>query len=109
MDEERKMLNKKYIIIIASVLFFMVLAIGSYLYKRNYSSIKIKAVSPPPEIDYRFITIYYDKYYSMNYLLYYLHIPLAYLDDNISRYSDIEIRIEDYKGNSDNYQKEEYN
>ena len=82
--------------------------ISSYLTKRINHSHGGRYVSPPPELDLRWLQINYDEHYWWNVPLYYSHIPLVWMDRLVTNV-DIRLWKNDFKGNKGNYDLEAYN
>jgi hypothetical protein len=86
---------------------FMIFIPNSYIYKRIYHSYREFYASPPPYLKLQWRKVYYDTYYPLNIILYYLHIPCAYLDKKITGV-DIMLCVNNYNGDKSNYGREYY-
>ena len=88
--------------------FLVVLSIAilivTYLNKRTKDSFGERYASSPQ----KWMQINYDSYYSINIPLYYLHRPLAWLDQKMTGV-EIRVHLNDFGGNKDNYSRESYN
>ena len=99
---------KKVRSIIICVILTLVVLTCTYVDKRINHSFGERYASPPPELDMRWVQINYDTHFIINRPLYYLHIPLKWLDHKITGV-DIRIWMNDFEGDKSNYSREYYN
>ena len=89
----------------AAVTFLMVsLWVGSYAYFRTQHSISGINASEPT----RYILIHYDLHYLWARPMFYLHQPLAWIDQRTTG-SFVEMRLQDFQGDRNNYPLERFN